>query len=200
MIGFPGDALRAGTSRHVLLLINGRPVREVQEGGIKTAILQAFPIDAIDRIEVVKGPGSVLYGSEAFAGVINIITIEPVRDGLSVGALGGMDAAYGTAGTATIKNNGFGMVLAGKYLKQSDWQTPYTFQNGANTFAISHTIPSRAAGTYLGAQYKNLTVTATADQSVSSYFIPRSRWPATNAGGSSSPTSATSSRCAPAGR
>ena len=89
MIGFPGDALQAPTSRHVLLLINGRPVREVQEGGIKTPMLEAFPIDAIERIEVVKGPGSVLYGSEAFAGVINIITTTPERNGLAVGGLGG---------------------------------------------------------------------------------------------------------------
>ena len=103
MIGFPGDALQAPTSRHVLLLINGRPVREVQEGGIKTAMLEAFPVDAIERIEVVKGPGSVLYGSEAFAGVINVITTTPESNGVSVGALGGEGAAYGTMGTATIK-------------------------------------------------------------------------------------------------
>jgi len=35
-------------------LINGRHVREVQEGGIKTSMLEGFPIDAIERIEVVK--------------------------------------------------------------------------------------------------------------------------------------------------
>jgi outer membrane cobalamin receptor len=105
------------------------------------------------------------------AGVTNVSTIKQERDGVSVGALGG-GGAYGTAGTATIKDNDFSMVMAGKYLKQADWQTPYTFQNGANTFSVSHTIPSNAAGTYIGAQYKNLTVTATADQSASSYFIP----------------------------
>jgi outer membrane receptor for ferrienterochelin and colicins len=172
MIGFPGDALQAPTSRHVLLLINGRPVREVQEGGIKTAMLEAFPIDAIERIEVVKGPGSVLYGSEAFAGVINVITTEPSRNGVSVAGLGGESAAYGTMGTATIKEDDFSMVIAGKYLKKADWQSPYTFQNGTNIFSISHTIPSNAAGTYIGARYKNLSLMASVDQNSSSYFIP----------------------------
>ena len=171
MIGFPGDALQAPTSRHVLLLINGRPVREVQEGGIKTAMLEAFPIDAIDRIEVIKGPGSVLYGSEAFAGVINIITIKPERSGLSVGGMGGA-SAFGTAGTATIKDSDLSVVMAGKLLNQADWQTSYTFQKGTDVFSVNHTIPSNATGTYIGAQYKNLSVSATADQSVSSYFIP----------------------------
>jgi outer membrane receptor for ferrienterochelin and colicins len=98
MIAFPGDPLR-GTSTHVLLLLNGRPVREVQEGGIKTAILEGFPIDAIERIEVVKGPGSVLYGSEAFAGVVNVITVTPDRTSLSVTELVGASGAHGTAAT-----------------------------------------------------------------------------------------------------
>ncbi len=172
MIGFPGDALQAPTSRHVLLLINGRPVREVQEGGIKSAVLEAFPIDAVERIEVVKGPGSVLYGSEAFAGVINVITTKPERNGGSVTALGGQSAAYGTMGTATVKNDDSSLVIAGKYLKKAEWQSPYTFNNGADVFSISHAIPSRAAATYIDARYKNLSLMTSVDQSTSSYFIP----------------------------
>jgi outer membrane receptor for ferrienterochelin and colicins len=171
MIGFPGDALQAPTSRHVLLLINGRPVREVQEGGIKTPMLEAFPIDAIERIEVVKGPGSVLYGSEAFAGVINIITIKPDRNGLAVGGLGG-SSAYGATATATIKEDDFSMLIAGNDLKRADWRTPYTFQSGTDVFSVSHDIPNRAAATYIDARYKNLTVMASIDQNTSSYFIP----------------------------
>ena len=34
-------------------------------------------MDAIDRIEVIRGPGSALYGANAFLGVVNIITREP---------------------------------------------------------------------------------------------------------------------------
>ena len=171
MIGFPGDALQAPTSRHVLLLINGRPVREVQEGGIKTPMLEAFPIDAIERIEVVKGPGSVLYGSEAFAGVINIITTKPDRNGLAVEGRGG-GAGYGTTATATIQERDFSMLIAGNYLKRDEWRTPYTFQRGADIFSVSHDIPNHAAATYLDARYKNLTVMASIDQNTSSYFIP----------------------------
>lgn len=36
-----------------------------------------FDVDQIERIEVVRGPGSALYGANAFAGVVNIITIAP---------------------------------------------------------------------------------------------------------------------------
>lgn len=55
----------------VLLMINGHPMREVVNGSFH---LEIIPIEAILRIEVVRGPGSSLYGTNAFAGVINIIT------------------------------------------------------------------------------------------------------------------------------
>lgn len=58
----------------VLILLNGRPMRESNTGGRNQAIYQAFPIDIIQRVEMIRGPGSVLYGSNAFSGVINIIT------------------------------------------------------------------------------------------------------------------------------
>ena len=172
MIGFPGDALRAGTSRHVLLLINGRPVREVQEGGIKTPLLEAFPLEAIERIEVVKGPGSVLYGSEAFAGVINVITTTPEHNGLSVTGLAGEGAAVGTRATTTVKNDDFSMTAAVNYLKKAEWRTPYTFELDTDVFSVSHTIPSQAAGMYVDVRHKNLSLMASAVRNTSAYFIP----------------------------
>jgi outer membrane receptor for ferrienterochelin and colicin len=73
LIAVRGDQTRANAG-HILILINGRPVREILEGGVSSDILESFPIDTLERIEVVKGPGSVLYGSDAFSGVINLIT------------------------------------------------------------------------------------------------------------------------------
>jgi len=70
---FRGDS-SSNYDNHVLLLVNGRPVRESQNGSFNAAIYQAFPIAALDRIEIIRGPGSVLYGANAFSGVINLVT------------------------------------------------------------------------------------------------------------------------------
>ena len=59
---------------HILILMNGRPIRESFGGGTNHDIYSIFPLDIIDRIEMVRGPGSVLYGTNAFSGIINIIT------------------------------------------------------------------------------------------------------------------------------
>ena len=59
------------------LLLNGQPLYDEI---ISSYYLEQIPISAIDQVEVIRGPGSVLYGSNAYAGVINIIT----RDGKSM--------------------------------------------------------------------------------------------------------------------
>lgn len=59
LIAVRGDQTRANAG-HILILINGRPVREILEGGVSSDILESFPINSLERIEIVKGPGSVL--------------------------------------------------------------------------------------------------------------------------------------------
>lgn len=58
-----------GVEKGTLVLVNGVPMN--QDGKYN---LEDIPTESIEKIEVVKGGGSVLYGSEATGGVINIIT------------------------------------------------------------------------------------------------------------------------------
>lgn len=62
----------------LLLLINGHPVYEPV---MSQFALELIPIESVKRIEVIRGPGSVLYGTNAFAGVINVITESAKDDG-----------------------------------------------------------------------------------------------------------------------
>ncbi len=57
----------------VLMMINGVPVTDVYTAS-RSAYWGGMPVQAISRIEVVRGPGSALYGADAAAGVINIVT------------------------------------------------------------------------------------------------------------------------------
>jgi len=70
--GSSGFSLGAGS--RVLLLIDGIPMMPGDSGDIKWDII---PLSQIDRVEIIKGAGSALYGSHALGGVINIITKEP---------------------------------------------------------------------------------------------------------------------------
>ncbi len=70
MVNLRGN-LQTHYNNKVLLLINGHAMREVINGSFH---LEMVPLDAVERIEVIRGPGSALYGTNAFAGVINIVT------------------------------------------------------------------------------------------------------------------------------
>ncbi len=63
--------MRGTESDHVLVLIDGVRVGSATSG---TTAFQFLPVDSIERIEVVRGPRSALYGSEAIGGVMQIFT------------------------------------------------------------------------------------------------------------------------------
>jgi len=74
-----GDAASANT----LILLDGQRLNPIDSGGI---LWSAIPLESIQRIEIVRGSGSVLYGDRASGGVINIITDKTAKSAASVSA------------------------------------------------------------------------------------------------------------------
>lgn len=73
----------------VLVLINGIPITNLFVGD-RSQVWGGMPVEAITRIEVIRGPGSAVYGADAFAGVINIITKTAQDiDGTEIGGRAG---------------------------------------------------------------------------------------------------------------
>lgn len=68
--------IRGTNSGHALVLVDGVTIGSATLGSVA---IQDIPVDQIDRIEVVRGPQSSLYGSEAIGGVIQIFTRKGTR-------------------------------------------------------------------------------------------------------------------------
>ena len=95
--------VRGASSEYTLFLIDGIPVTDVS--GIGGALdLRLIPLQQIERIEILKGSQSTLYGSDAIAGVINIITQQDseqpfsLNGSLSAGSLNTTEATLGIHG------------------------------------------------------------------------------------------------------
>jgi outer membrane cobalamin receptor len=89
-------ALRGSTYNQVVVLVDGTRVSDVQSGHY--ALDLAVPTAMIERIEILRGTGSALYGSDAVGGVVNIVT----RDDASLWQLGLRGGSFGTAAASAL--------------------------------------------------------------------------------------------------
>ncbi|MCA9771186.1 MAG: TonB-dependent receptor [Myxococcales bacterium] len=84
-------SIRGSSAEQVLILLDGVRLNSSNLGGVD---LSTIPLESIERIEVTRGGGAAIYGSDAVGGVINIITKKPSR------ALGGSGSfSYGSFDT-----------------------------------------------------------------------------------------------------
>ncbi len=90
--GGVGLQLQGFSPDYTLILLDGEPVIGRQAG---TLDLNRLAVAGLERIEIVRGPTSSRYGSEALAGVVNLIT-RPVGDGWQ-GRLGARGETHGTS-------------------------------------------------------------------------------------------------------
>lgn len=101
-VGGPGQPLsvflRGTNSDHVLVLVDGVKVGSATTG---TAALQDIPLELIDHVEIVRGPRSSLFGSEAVGGVIQIFTKQGAT-GFAPTLSAGLGSYGTTQGSATV--------------------------------------------------------------------------------------------------
>jgi outer membrane receptor for ferrienterochelin and colicins len=123
--------LRSGT-RIIRIMINGV---EVSFRPDLTAFIgpEFLPVDAIERVEIAKGPLSALYGANAFLATVNVITNRPV-EGLS-GRVAGMgqlingNFGYGGSGVASYGSERFDVMvaIAARHIDRSGYNLHRTF-------------------------------------------------------------------------
>src|SRR5690606_33339749 len=87
--GAAGEQIQGIDSRQVLVLLDGQPLTGAR--GIKRGVinLDRQSTARLERVEVVKGAASALYGTDAIGGVINLITRQPARPVEVAGSVAG---------------------------------------------------------------------------------------------------------------
>jgi len=171
LITVRGDQTRANAG-HILFLINGRPVREILEGGVSSDILASFPIGILERIEIVKGPGSVLYGSDAFSGVINLITKKAEGQEFSVSGAGDAAGERSATEAALIQRGALNIVEGGQYHNYPWWAITEVAKGLKGTVTTQDdTIRNDGTGGYLGIDYHALSFMASYTEQEAPSFV-----------------------------
>jgi outer membrane receptor for ferrienterochelin and colicins len=169
-----GIQLQGLNSEYTLILVDGEPLIGRTAG---TLDLTRVAVGNIQRVEVVKGPASALWGSDALAGVVNIITQKP-QPGLS----GGLRARYGSnrtadfSGTLNVGGERAGLTIFGNRYSSAG----YTLQpeSGAASVPPFASYTGQSRFTYSLSERTKLSLS-------SRYFIEnqRSTMPATSEAG-----------------
>ncbi|MDO9424578.1 MAG: TonB-dependent receptor [Methylobacter sp.] len=122
--------MRGTNADHVLVLIDGIKVGSVTAG---TSPFEFIPLDQVERVEIIRGPQSSLYGSEAIGGVIQIFTRKGGREdkpSVTLDAGGGSYDTYRASGT-----------VSGKW--KNSWYTLGSSQFGSQGFNSRQPTPGR---------------------------------------------------------
>ena len=116
--GAAGGMMLRGISSgagQIMVLIDGHP----QYNGVYGhSIADSYQTMMIDRVEVLRGPASMLYGSNAMGGVVNIVTRKPEHSGVVSNMLNVGIGSYGTLqvdASNEIQKDRFSSVIAGQY-------------------------------------------------------------------------------------
>jgi outer membrane cobalamin receptor len=144
-LGVRGVGLPSDYNNRFLILLNGQPMLDGVAGAIDTGTALGINMSLLARIEFVRGPGSVLYGSGAMFGVINLV-LKSEQEGATV--MVGSGSHHTTIASGRFVHDlgaGFSMSIAGSM--QND--------HGQNLFFKEFDTPENNDGVSVGHDYDN---------------------------------------------
>lgn len=122
--GFPQVRINGLEGPYSQVLINSRPVVSALSGVYG---LEQIPVNMIDRVEVVRGGGSALFGANAVGGTINIITKDPTSNSFqlstNLSSIGGdaWEQYMGANASLVSKDNSYGIALYESFRNRNDY-------------------------------------------------------------------------------
>src|SRR5690606_33167153 len=117
--------------KHTLILLNGRPVRDSGSGSRGNSVYRVFPVEAVECIAIIRGPGSARYGTYALADVVTIVT--KTVDDLPYSRA---DVTYGSNNhkqaflSSGKKIDDASVYAAGKIASNEGWKHRFTDETG----------------------------------------------------------------------
>ncbi|PRD57359.1 TonB-dependent receptor [Sphingobacterium gobiense] len=130
-----GVQIQGFSSNYIMVLIDGQPILGRNNGNFD---LSRISVTNIERIEIIKGASSCLYGSDALGGAINIITrhgaiMQQAQASLMYGTLHTLDATI--EGEAPFANQRGSVVVSGNYYRTDGFNTDDRYlSSGSTTF------------------------------------------------------------------
>ena len=123
--GFQQVRINGLDGQYTQILIDSRPIFSALAGVYG---IEQLPANMVDRVEVMRGGGSALFGSSAIAGTVNIITKEPVRNSASISnattLIGGTSAMHNTTdinASIVSEDNMMGLAVFGQNTAKDAW-------------------------------------------------------------------------------
>jgi len=147
----------------ILLLVNGHRVNNDLNDGAFIDSAFILDVDLIDRVEIIRGPGSVLYGNNAFFGVINVITREgkQINGVEGSGSYGSFDAWSGRVSVGKQFTNGLQFLLSGTLYNSDGPENLFykQFNTPAQNNGVAHDLDDDGAGSFFGSiKFKDFTL------------------------------------------
>ncbi len=153
-LGARGVSLGDFNSR-ILLLVDGHRVNNNLTDGAFIDSAFILDLDLVDRVEIIRGPGSVLYGNNAFFGVINVITRQGnAMNGVEASAEYGSYDAYKTrVSYGKLFTNGLSLTLSGSFYDNSGPEKLFykEFNTPAQNNGIAQDMDGDRYGSFFGA-------------------------------------------------
>lgn len=124
--GFPQVRINGLEGPYSQILINSRPIISALSGVYG---LEQIPVNMIERVEVVRGGGSALFGANAVGGTINIITKDPINNSFQVAStmsnMNGKSWEQYMGGNVSLvaKDNSYGIALYETYRNRNPYDT-----------------------------------------------------------------------------
>ena len=123
--GFQQVRINGLDGQYTQILIDSRPIFSSLAGVYG---IEQLPANMVDRVEIMRGGGSALFGSSAIAGTINIITKEPVRNSSSIShtvtSIAGSSAFHNTTdinASIVSEDNKLGLAVFGQNTSKDAW-------------------------------------------------------------------------------